>query len=204
MIDRRAIAIAFSAVVVAVIIYGRCTGAGDAGFIATDGGHDVHHDRMPLTCWHTRDVPPGVVDAFDSESARLSTKLGFGVATKCMPWMLDGMPVIPSRGTVRLQPHDLDGMPAGSVSPHGFDGASVHGRTILRYDEGGTLGGITVSVDPSVGAMQMRQVIRHEIGHVMGLDHDTHPGSIMLPGQHHPSDDFTGGDIKRLRSAYGN
>jgi len=59
-----------------------------------------------------------------------------------------------------------------------------------------------VSIAPGLDYGTALKVLAHEIGHVCGLDHDEHPGSIMHPRIQDRPQSYTEKDIERLRKAY--
>ena len=60
-------------------------------------------------------------------------------------------------------------------------------------DRGGHVRGAVMRVcsDCALGGARRREVVTHELGHVLGLRHDRRPGSVMHPsgGAEHPSAD---------------
>ena len=91
------------------------------------------------------------------------------------------------------------------------------GSTDLRYDErnGQIFNAIVLMPprdqaiealglgDPAHGQQLAYQAALHELGHVLGLDHDDEGGSIMWHQVRTDSTILLSGDVARLRAAYG-
>lgn len=76
-----------------------------------------------------------------------------------------------------------------------------HGRTRLRWGAGCVVGEATVTVPGAMRRERDRDVTAlHELGHVLGLDHDLDAASVMypaiVPGSHRA---ISEGDLERVR-----
>lgn len=103
---------------------------------------------------------------------------------------------------------EVDG--GGATVPVSFDetladvwGKPLWGRARLEFNEvTGELTAARVRINPDTPADEMFCAIAHELGHVLGLDHDMIPGTLMFPGNGEPCPP-TPADTWRLRDRYG-
>jgi len=168
------------------IAWALLTKQGDNGFIKTSDGTDFNWNKsdLPITCWIEKNTPSKIVLAFEEAIAHYEKRVGIHIFTHCESWVIEQMPVIPGSRTVRLGMRDSNGLPFGSVqtnvgtqSEYGGDTTHYYNLTTGHIDRG-----VVVLLD-DLSTEALRIVALHEVGHVLCLEHDTFPGSIMLPSQ---------------------
>jgi len=170
------------------VIYGVLTQQ-DRGFMKAKNGKPLRWstDKMPLTIRYTEDAEPLLqhLIAILGDINMFSKRVVFNLT-------------IFEFGREESLEHDpievlFDVLPTG---------ATVGGTTDLRWDERtGELLSAHVQIDRLIRGEQLITVIRHEFGHVLGLDHDDKKNSVMHPRASQRDVDFTDNDKERITKA---
>lgn len=184
---------------IAGVVYGVLTRGGweDRGFMVTDDGkHPLKWLRtsFPITCIVHPQVPLMWRATYTAAAKRINQAVGaelFDPLAQDAPpgYRLDG-PVPP--GFLFL----CSAEPAGELQPD-------HGTTRLKWGKAdGRIFSAVVTVPTDT--IQRAAVMLHELGHVLGLDHDEIWTSIMYPrlSARAAPGELSEEDIKRLKGAY--
>ena len=167
--------------VVAIVLRG---GWKDRGFMIRDG-HPLHLPAsLPWTITVEPNVPTIYVDALNTVVLQLREKVGN---------IFDHVVQLQS-GEVALDIKVLVAIDKDIDHP---------GETIHQFNkETGVIMSAFVSMWPDLSYADALKVATHEIGHVVGLDHDEHVSSIMHHMIQNRPQTFTDKDYERLRKAY--
>jgi len=104
------------------------------------------------------------------------------------------------QGLVYVMPRGEDDGPRVEVA----DATTHGGHTILRRDtRTGVLRNAVVYLPRPDARLLHMQTVKHELGHVLGLDHDHSSRSIMFPRLADRSATLWASDVNRLRRQYG-
>lgn len=148
---------------------------------------------FPLTIWTPEETPEKVRNAFGKAAKILGDAAG-----RLLFMPLQDMPTgysagRPFRGHAELSAH-----------PSAGEMQRDHGVTDIDYDRrDGYIISCCVSVPAPVADEDYYPIMLHELGHVLGLDHDEQRESIMFPSLQGRPQALTEGDRKLLRKLYG-
>lgn len=180
------------------VIYGIATRGGweDRGFMKVDGQPlRWLKENLPITALVHPELPLGWNASYQAAASRINGAVGLT--------LFDPMPQMPPPG------YNINGpVPAGFILIWGREPAGElqvdHGHADLRWrQDDKSIYAATVSVP--LEAPQRVALMLHELGHVLGLEHDDdNLGSIMY---HRLSERVTPGEVTeadaaRLRKAY--
>jgi hypothetical protein len=172
-----------------IVAKGRWT---DRGWMLTKDGKPIRwRPGVLLTVWYRKDLAAVYVDELFAATRYFNDAIGRTV--------FDSVAKAPEAFRFDQLP------PAGSslVSVFDDDGAEPnHGQTTFTNTPEGEMERARVQL-PEAQIHLARKLIRHEFGHVLGLDHDEQRGSIMYPSIQGRPQALGTGDIKRLREYYG-
>jgi len=174
------------------VIYALAVRPGDLGFLERDGA-ELRWDRadVPVPCFYAPEVPEEFLQVYDR--VREETTLpGGALLSPCMPWRLETRPESPRTGFLYLR----------TLPPSSWPYGASEGVTEHAYDKRtGQILGATVSVRADLVTDFRLPVLRHELGHSLGLAHDRERSSVM-----HENVSWRGGfgdrDLEALRKAY--
>lgn len=194
-------AIAATAALTIVILLNRV----DSGFMTKD------NDGKPLPCgavhWHRASLPIPVMLEHTSEHLRKET-------AEAMVWWNDkaGIELFKAGGVLTFPKEQPDGtilvedVSDGSLED---DEGNIHGLTTWRAkDDTGYCRAVSMHVRvPGKGIVEWEntraKIMRHELGHSLGLDHDDWERSVMYRGTKFELDTLTEDDHKLLKETYG-
>lgn len=183
----------------------------DAGFLVSHG-HELRwqRDDLPIAVLLEKSAAayePEFVAVVAAYNSAVGRTVFLRPTTTVLSSLVDAFEVERSRASIR-----------STVLVRGDGPIDVRhlGSTDLRHDErvGRILNAIVTMPeretaiqalgmgDLSHGQQLLYQAGLHEFGHVLGLDHDTDPTSIMWHEVRTESTILTSGDVGRLRGAY--
>jgi hypothetical protein len=172
------ILVALVSVIIAIVIKG---GWKDRGFMERDGCQ-LHMVNLPWTIYTEPNVPETYIIILEIVVKKLLSN-GIGVFGD----VIHSATLPPN---IKVLVSIDDGIRAGNTK-HQYDKRT--GEILTAF----------VSLAPNLSSTLAERIISHEIGHVMGLDHDEHVSSIMYPIVQDRPQDFTDKDIGLLRRKYG-
>ena len=130
---------------------------------------------------------PGSFPIHYSVDSRISTKLG---STDAIDRAFADWTTVPgtaisfqSNGVVTGAKPGKDGMNSISMTDGLFSGQNFIALTTNWYDESAHVTEADIQIDPGVfaGNYNVQQVVEHEVGHLLGLDHSAVLSSMMYP-----------------------
>jgi hypothetical protein len=171
--------------------YAIITRPGDVGLMVRDG-HELkwHKSDFPLECMYdAEELSPEYLTAIESVMAEFNTQVGFSLFGHCLSWVVPG------------------GMPEHAESTVIIDlceDRKAHGATTKhRYDKKtGQILSASVCIDPGLSGLTLYKAVLHEMGHVIGLDHDREKTSIMYPSIGARPKELSKKDVSLLRGVY--
>lgn len=179
-------------VITSTLIYAIWVRPGDVSFLKRDG-HSLRWDRssFPLSCIYDAEaLPDRQRQAYERVRRKIALTVADGLLGPCVEWQLpDKFP---------------DHIPNGIILKPRYDGDALHGAiTEHRFDKrSGKILSSVVSVDVGFDENTLDLVYLHELGHVLGLDHDREKSSIMFKNLGMRPDKFSNRDRDTLRKAY--
>lgn len=178
------------------VIYGVITKAGDEGLMVRNG-HELKWDRadFPVGCFYQSGYPADYANSYETARQRLNKAAGKTILGICTRWQLKKEIKEAPSGSILLRIRPVEERP---------DGYERHGATTEhRYNkENGRILAATVSVDDGLSGQLLYEVTLHELGHVLGLDHDRNKSSFMYPIALDRSGDLSKKDIDLLKEIY--
>lgn len=170
--------------------YAVVTRPGDLTFMQREG-HELRWERsdLPVDCFYLPAVTDAYLAAYGRERASLREAAGGELLGPCVPWRLDPPEHAPD-GSLLLRLRPEEGTAHGAETRHRFDKRS--GR-ILSAD---------VALDRGLPADLLDRVVLHELGHVLGLDHDRESSSVMFEVASGRPKALSGRDVDALVDAY--
>lgn len=173
------------------VIYAAIVRPGDLGFMVRDG-HELKWNRgdIPVPCFYAKDFPEEYLVAFERGRKRACDLLGFQIVSSCVPWSLN---------------EALEEVPAGIVYlgfKNTFESVSVAQTRHLYDKRSGRILSAEVIFADEIDLTYLYVVALHELGHVIGLDHDRERYSVMYPVVVDRSTYFTSKDVDRLKEVY--
>jgi hypothetical protein len=188
-----------------LIPYAVITRHGDIGFLKASNGKPLQWEKgdFPITCMAHSSVEPKHLAVYEKARSEINARVGRELLGFCSPWMLTKpFPTRPMRATVLLH--------IGRAPQKAADGVIVDtpwtahpgGVTRLwgRTERAERIYGSMVWIDPTYG--ENFAVWLHELGHVLGLDHDRLRDSIMWPKIQERAGKLSGKDAEALADAY--
>lgn len=175
-------------------ILGYLTMGLDNGFMLRDG-HELHWPRLQKVDVYV-EAPARVMALVDSAVGIYNDAIGAPIFVRpvaAAPAMISAFGERVTRGILK----SIALIRIGAVDDH-------HGHTDFRYDKrNGEILNALVTLPFLLEENAAHRVIVHELGHVLGLDHDRDPRSIMFP-RTEPlvKQVLFAGDVKRLRKRY--
>jgi len=187
------------------ILYAIITRAGDDGFKRIDGKM-LHWDRrdLPLVCFYPDGTPETLIEFYGVAAHTINDAVGETLLRPCSPWMLANkpMPKVPTQGLVYLQ-QGVGEVETESTTFEDENDPETGGRTLLYYDiRTGLLRSAIVQIGSNLQGKDAA-VFLHELGHVLGLEHDRTKDSIMYENVSGRPGGLTQKDAKLLKGAYG-
>lgn len=190
---------------IAGVLYGVITKAGDEGFKRVDGKLLRWDKRdLPLVCFYKSTVPDALVEAYSVAASTINDAVGESLLRACSPWMLESkaMPNMPGPGIVYLE-NNIEGLPTDGMSVEDENDPETGGRTVMYYDKRtGIMRSAVVQIGQNLQGKDAA-VFLHELGHVLGLEHDRLKDSIMYENLSGRPGGLTQKDAKLLKKAYG-
>jgi hypothetical protein len=186
------------------LIYAISTREGDVGLMKAKNGKSLHWDDVPVACIAHSNVTGEHLAYFDRARKELNTRVGKILISPCSGWMLVDkvFPVKPVEATILLH--------IGKAPTEEVDGVVVEtpwtahpgGTTMLfsRKDRRDSIYGAMVWIDKAWA--KEYSVWLHELGHVLGLDHDRLQDSVMWPKIQERPGKLSNKDVKCIQAAY--
>jgi len=171
-------------------IYGIVVRPGDVSFMQRDG-HELQWDKvdMPIACYFEADLPALHRQTTLRVIASLNNAVGPKLFGPCFDWQI-GVPLKTPDGSVWLKIRTERKEHAGATTTHRYDKRT--GRILSAQ----------VALDSQLNAEDLEKVMLHELGHVLGLDHDREKGSIMYESLTRRSSQLSSRDLKALKETY--
>ncbi len=190
------------------VTYAVVTGEGDEGFLKTEAGKPYQWEisQLPLQCMYDDSVISDHLDTYNVARKVINDAVGQILIGPCLWWQIfsNSFPVKPVEGTFLLR--------IGKPPVSERDGVTVEDpfkahpggvtKPFLRPDGSGHIFGMMVWIDPTFEKGLNNRVWIHELGHVLGLDHDRLQGSIMYSKVITRPGKLSSRDIKMLKAAY--
>jgi len=180
-------------VIVGSVIYGLVTQY-DRGFLI-DGGRAYYYDKLdfPLQFAYTKDVPLNYLSMFVTVIDQLNDRLGFKLIKNTMIVWDKNLDGIDSTINVLIEMKELSEL-----------STNCGGTTIIHSNtkNDGKILSVHIKMRSGLTGNNLETAIRHEIGHVLCLDHDDKKSSVMYEYTEGRLKYFTSKDIERLRKRY--
>ena len=160
----------------------------DRGFL-NQGKAYWKQESLPIPVFFASDIDGIVLDYFYQVREEINNLAGRLVLSKASEWLAQ----VPKRADGFIFFHTEMTWPGEYVSC---------GKALVRTDK---KTGVIVGVDIFIrGAFVYDfKIIKHELGHALGLDHDEHPSSVMYPTLEKRPQDFSDNDKQLLKETYG-
>lgn len=176
-------------IIVPSLIWAIIVRPGDLSFLEREG-HQLQWKRgTNISCFYHQAVPQDYVAATLKAIFSIEAKTGLDLFGPCIAWQLPTVPKYAPDDSFMLMLRDEEGTAHGAQTEHRYDKRT--GRIIsawVRYDSG---------LDNLI-----YKVALHELGHVLGLDHDRERSSIMYPTGIDRPNALSPRDVKSLQKAY--
>lgn len=184
------------------IIYAVATHEGDVSFAVRDG-HQLRWKKegLPVGCFYEEGFAQ--LQQYDAARKIFNTSTGLQLLSPCMPWRIN-----------KPMPHHIIGtltLHVGKPPSAQKDGIEVDDPfkshpgavTELKYDKRtGELQSAATYIDPAAPKDELEHIWVHEMGHVLGLDHDRLKDSVMYPTLDSRGRKPSAPDVKALQGAY--
>lgn len=170
-------------VIVAIVTKGRWT---DRGLIKNkkDGETIQWENRFfPLAVSFDRSCSQELIDLYRSCQSLYNSYVGRTLFDYGQPWVINSGFNDPPGNVLLKQTADVAG-----------------GKTSLTLADDNILSA-TISINPRYA--NNKQVLLHELGHTLGLDHDEHISSIMYPKIQYRPQELSENDRLLLKRTYG-
>jgi len=182
------------------LIWAIATREGDIGSFRGSKGQVLKWETLPITCvYDPKNLDVGSIEMYDLVRQQINKHFTKPLLGGCVPWALEmEMPeLVPRELVLRI------GRPAepevGVVVYDPFE-SEAGGTTYLMEDTKGFVGAAQVWI--SEAQKDDQRVWLHELGHVLGLDHDRLKDSVMYKTLTDRGTRLSGKDIEHLREVY--
>jgi hypothetical protein len=145
---------------------------------------------VPVSCFYLEDVPSAYLAAYERVRLALRARVAGELLGPCVPWRLLERPKRAPDGSVLILIREEEGTKHGAETKHRFD--KRDGR-ILSAE---------LALDRDLPGELLDRVVLHELGHVLGLDHDREASSVMFATARGRPKDLSSRDADAIRDAY--
>lgn len=167
----------------------------DWGFLKSAKGKPRIWPKVPVTVYSARDLSELWLAAIDYAIDHINSKVGFRLLWPRQVLLANNSPDTPGFHTIKVRDDNGDDPKHGSTMFYPEEPPTQSALVTVPEQE-------QIPLDERLNDDEMRNLVLHELGHALGLDHDETPDSIMWPNLQERPGTLTSRDVERLRATY--